>query len=66
MRLAVLVALLVFVASLLAGTGQSANAGGPATVQCGKPNKLRLVQYEDGSARLFCARRTLTIVGVPW
>lgn len=28
--------------------------------------KARFIQYEDGSGRLVCGRRTMVIVHVPW
>lgn len=35
-------------------------------VQCAHPAALRLVRYEDRSARLYCAGRVLVKVGVPY
>lgn len=34
-------------------------------VQCDRPSTLRLVRFEDGSARLECARRVLVLISVP-
>lgn len=41
----------------------------PAAVpqlQCEQPRRLELHRFEDGSARLYCGRRLLARVGVPW
>lgn len=45
---------------------RSSDGAGPATVSCGKPAKLKLRRYEDGSAKLLCGRRLLVRVRVPW
>lgn len=51
----------------LAAVGASGAAAGPvARVQCGKPGTLRLVRYEDASARLYCAGRILVRISVPY
>jgi hypothetical protein len=44
----------------------SASAAPAARVECSKPRTLRLVRYEDRSARLFCAGRVLVRVSVPY
>jgi hypothetical protein len=47
-------------------------AAGPASgvpaarVECSKPRTLRLVRYEDRSARLYCAGRVLVRISVPY
>ncbi len=38
---------------------------GAVRVQCSKPLSLRLIRFEDGSARLECAHRILVRVAVP-
>jgi hypothetical protein len=35
-------------------------------VSCERPRLLRLVRFEDGSARLDCGERVLVRVGVPY
>jgi len=35
-------------------------------VGCEEPRLLRLVRYEDGSARLYCGARLLVRVSVPY
>lgn len=37
----------------------------PLRVQCDRPSILHLARFEDGSARLECARRVLVRVSVP-
>jgi hypothetical protein len=42
-------------------------SGAPAArVECSKPRTLRLVRYEDRSARLYCAGRVLVRISVPY
>ncbi len=64
-RLGILIVLLVAAASGGAGAAQ---AGGedPRRLQCGQPERLRLQRFEDGSAKLWCGRRLLASVSVPW
>jgi hypothetical protein len=51
----------------LAVVGLSATAAGSAArVECVKPGTLRLVRYEDASARLYCAGRVLVRISVPY
>jgi hypothetical protein len=38
---------------------------GSMRVACNRPAALRLVRFEDGSARLECGKRTLVRVSVP-
>jgi hypothetical protein len=33
---------------------------------CDRPPALRLVRFEDGSARVECGRRLLLRIAVPW
>jgi hypothetical protein len=49
-----------------APTALSSGAAAPARLQCSRPQRLRLQRFEDGSAKLFCARRLLARIGVPW
>ena len=35
-------------------------------VSCERPRLLRLVRFEDGSARLYCGDRVLVRVAVPY
>jgi len=59
-----LASLAIVVAAIVAGT---ANAASPvARAECDQPRSLRLSHYEDGSARLYCERRELMRVSVPW
>lgn len=53
-------AVAVFVIASLTG---SANGSGPPHVACA--HRIHLSRFEDGSARLYCGQRTLTIVEVP-
>lgn len=43
-----------------------ASAAPAARVECSKPRTLRLVRYEDRSARLYCAGRVLVRISVPY
>jgi hypothetical protein len=56
--------LVLVVASIAAG-GADAHSRIPR-VECDRPHALRLVRYEDGSARLTCGDREIVRVGVPW
>ena len=52
---------------LALGGGIATAAGRQAPrVECQKPRLLRLVRYEDGSARLYCGGRVLLRVSVPY
>jgi hypothetical protein len=49
------------------GSGAAIAGGGPAPrVECDYPARLRLQRFEDGSAKLWCGRRLLLRVAVPW
>jgi hypothetical protein len=61
----VLVSVVALVAWLVLGATSSNGASAPA-VECGRPAKLELHRFEDGSARLLCGRRVLVRVEVPW
>jgi hypothetical protein len=37
----------------------------PLRIQCDRPLALHLARFEDGSARLECARRVLVLISVP-
>jgi hypothetical protein len=37
----------------------------PFRIQCDRPSTLHLARFEDGSARLECARRVLVLISVP-
>jgi len=50
---------------LAAGSAFAAGSAG-LRVACEKPRLLRLVRYEDGSARLYCGGRLLVRVSVPY
>jgi hypothetical protein len=56
-------------AALLALAFSMAARGAPSStglrVECDMPGSLRLHRFEDGSARLECAGRTLVRVSVP-
>ncbi len=43
----------------------SAGADARGRMHCGRPEVLRLVRFEDGSAQLRCGRRLLVRVSVP-
>lgn len=45
--------------------GRARPVGPPLRAFCARPRALRLRRFEDGSARLECARRTLVRVAVP-
>ena len=38
----------------------------PVRVECGHPRRLALQHFEDGSAKLWCGRRLLARISVPW
>jgi hypothetical protein len=38
---------------------------GPPRIECRRPPELRLVRFEDGSARLECGHRLLIRISVP-
>jgi len=62
-----LVALCVVALLASVGRGAAIAGGGPAPrVQCDQPTRLKLQRFEDGSAKLWCGRRLLLRVGVPW
>ena len=62
-----LIALCAVALSSLAGSGSAIAGGGPAPrVQCDQPARLKLQRFEDGSAKLWCGRRLLLRVAVPW
>ena len=62
-----LIALCAVASLSLAGGGAAIAGGGPAPrVQCDQPARLKLQRFEDGSAKLWCGRRLLLRVGVPW
>ncbi len=46
--------------------GGRTGAAPASRVECSKPRTLRLVRYEDRSARLYCAGRVLVRVSVPY
>jgi hypothetical protein len=46
--------------------GPASPAPPAARVECSKPRTLRLVRYEDRSARLYCAGRVLVRISVPY
>lgn len=60
------VASLLILAAWLAWSAASSEGAGVPDVQCGKPGRLELRRFEDGSAHLLCDRRLLVRVGVPW
>ena len=47
-------------------SSQMAAAAPAARVECPKPRTLRLVRYEDRSARLYCGGRVLVRISVPY
>lgn len=47
------------------GAGR-AYAKPPVRVECGHPRRLALQHFEDGSAKLWCGRRLLARISVPW
>lgn len=51
------------VTAAVAGAAHQANGAGPPHTFCA--NRIHLLRLEDGSARLYCGQRTLTIVEVP-
>ena len=53
-------------AAIAALGAAGASAGSALRVECEKPGTLRLVRYEDASARLYCAGRVLVRIGVPY
>lgn len=59
----------LLLAALLALAFSIAARGAPSStglrVECATPRSLRLHRFEDGSARLECAGRTLVRVSVP-
>ena len=62
LRAAVVIAL----AALVAAAAASAAELRAPRVACERPRLLRLVRYEDGSARLYCGDRVLVRVSVPY
>jgi hypothetical protein len=50
---------------LAGGIASAADRRAPR-VECQEPRLLRLVRYEDGSARLYCGERVLVRVSVPY
>ncbi len=59
-------ALAITLAAVVLWAAGSAAASPAARVECSKPGTLRLVRYEDRSARLFCAGRVLVRISVPY
>ena len=59
-------ALTGILAGMVLWAGGSASASPSARVECPKPRTLRLVRYEDRSARLYCAGRVLVRISVPY
>jgi hypothetical protein len=47
------------------GMREPVHSGNPPRVSCFDPPALRLVRYEDGSARLLCGEAILVSVSVP-
>jgi hypothetical protein len=54
------------VLAVLALGGTAIARPGPNRVECEHPRALRLDQYEDGSARLYCGPRLLLRISVPY
>ena len=52
--------------AVLCLAGTAAALPGAPRVECDHPRALRLVRYEDGSARLYCGPRLLLRVSVPY
>ncbi len=59
-------ALITVLALAALWVGGSAGAAPAARVECRRPRTLRLVRYEDRSARLYCAGRVLVRISVPY
>lgn len=55
--------MLTFIALVL---GPETSKAQPVRVECERPHQLRLVQYEDRSGRVYCGRRVILRIGVPW
>jgi hypothetical protein len=49
----------------MVGLARARRAHRSPRVYCPRPRTLRLIRYEDGSARLICAGRVLARVSVP-
>lgn len=65
-RLIAVVGVVAVVAAATLTAGARAGGETPRRVQCGQPERLRLQRFEDGSAKLWCGRRVLIRVAVPW
>jgi hypothetical protein len=62
-----LIALCASALLAVAGGGAAFAGGSPVPrVQCDQPARLKLQRFEDGSAKLWCGRRLLLRVSVPW
>ena len=59
-------ALITMLAVAALWAGGRAAATPAARVECPKPRTLRLVRYEDRSARLYCGGRVLVRISVPY
>lgn len=57
---------IVLLGAWLAWGAMSSEGSRVPQVQCGKPARLELRRFEDGSAQLYCDRRLLVRVAVPW
>ncbi len=60
------VALIMILAAAVLWAAGSAVAAPSVRVECPRPRTLRLVRYEDRSARLYCAGRVLVRISVPY
>ena len=60
------VALITILAGAVLWAAGSAPAAPVARVECPRPRTLRLVRYEDRSARLYCAGKVLVRISVPY
>lgn len=61
-----LIASFVLVTIWLAIGAASSGGARVPQVECGRPSKLELRRFEDGSAQLYCGRGLLVRISVPW